>query len=243
MCSPCVKEEYADASKYCNLERMESSNLQDGNGYTTPGAQVPLTEADKPHHEHSAGFRNVMATIAILIAAPLVALLITSFLFQSYEVFGPSMQTTLHNGDRLIVLKAPRTWAKIRHQSFLPFRGQIVIFTKADLLLDSGDGSKQLIKRVMALPGEKVAVKGGVLTVYNAAHPGGFQPDKQGAYGSVITNTAIDGEWTVGEKQIFVCGDNRDNSLDSRTFGPIDTKDIVGTAAFRFLPANLSRTF
>ena len=53
----------------------------------------------------------------------------------------------------------------------------------------------------------------------------------------------LDGEWKVGAGQVFVCGDNRDNSLDSRTFGPIDTKDIVGTAAFRFLPIKQTRTF
>ena len=207
-----------------------------------PSQPVPAAERDVSK-KSSGGLKNVFATIAILVAAPIVALLITSFLFQSYEVFGPSMQTTLHNGDRLIVVKAPRTWAKIKHEIFMPERGQIVIFTKVDLLLDNGEGSKQLIKRVMALPGERVVVKDNVLTVYNAAHPEGFQPDKQGAYGSVIKSTAIDGEWTVGAGQVFVCGDNRGNSLDSRTFGPIDTSDIVGTAAFRFLPVNTSRTF
>jgi signal peptidase I len=205
----------------------------------TPQSDVPRT----PHAKSRDGLKNVVATIAVLIAAPLVALFITSFVFQSYEVFGPSMQTTLHDGDRLIVMKAPRTWSKITHHTYMPMRGQIVVFTKADLLIESGDGSKQLIKRVMALPGEKVSVKDGVLTVYNKAHPDGFQPDKEGAYGSVITHTGINGDWTVGEGQVFVAGDNRDNSLDSRSFGPIDTKDIVGTAAFRFLPIKQSRKF
>ena len=222
---------------------MDPTNPQDQPAVLTTLDTSDVSQTEFRTQKHSAGFKNVMATIAILIAAPIVALAITSFLFQSYEVFGPSMQTTLHNGDRLIVLKAPRTWAKIRQQAYMPFRGQIVIFTKADLLLDSGEGSKQLIKRVIALPGEKVTVKNNTLTVYNAAHPEGFQPDKEAAYGSVIVHTGIDGEWTIGKDQIFVCGDNRDNSLDSRTFGPIDTKDIVGTAAFRFLPTNQSRTF
>lgn len=211
----------------------------------TPTASPVAPEAPRKNakHHRNENVKNIVATIAVLIAAPLVALFITSFLFQSYEVFGPSMQTTLHNGDRLIVVKAPRTWSKILNKSFMPERGQIVIFTKEDLILDSNDGSKQLIKRVMALPGERVVVKEGILTVYSATHPDGFQPDKEGAYGSVITRTGIDGEWTVGKNQIFVCGDNRDNSLDSRTFGPIDTKDIVGTAAFRFLPIKQTRTF
>ncbi len=197
----------------------------------------------KPVKKHSDGFKNLIATLAVLVAAPLVALFITSFVFQSYEVFGPSMQSTMHNGDRLIVLKAPRSWAKITKHTYMPGRGQIVIFTKTGLMLDSNSGSEQLIKRVMALPGEKVTVKDGILTVYNTAHPDGFQPDKESAYGSAITHTGIDGEWTVGAGQVFVCGDNRDNSLDSRTFGPISTNDIVGSAAFRFLPIKQTKTF
>lgn len=208
--------------------------------FNAPQAPEPPRTPVKKHGE---GFKNVMATLAVLIAAPLVALFITSFLFQSYEVFGPSMQSTMHNGDRLIVLKAPRTWSKLFHRTFMPKRTQIVVFTKADIMLDTADGSKQLIKRVIALPGERVVVKDGILTVYNAERPDGFQPDKEFAYGSVITNTGIDNEWTVGAGQVFVCGDNRDNSLDSRTFGPIDTKDIVGSAAFRFLPVKQTRKF
>jgi len=205
---------------------------------------APQTETPRvPTRKNNDGLKNVVATIAVLIAAPLVALFITSFLFQSYEVFGPSMQTTLHDGDRLIVLKAPRTWSKVLHKSYMPERGQIVVFTRADLALESVDGSKQLIKRVMAMPGERVTVKNNVLTVFNTAYPEGYQPDKEGSYGIVIKHTGIDGEWTVGKDQVFVCGDNRDNSLDSRTFGPIDTKDIVGSAAFRFLPVKQTRTF
>ena len=221
--------------------------MQPENEETTPVSPVPIEPEEKPRkhvaHHKKDGLRNIFTTPAVLIAAPLVALFITSFLFQSYEVFGPSMQTTLHSGDRLIVVKASRTWAKIEHKTFMPMRGQIVIFTKVDLVLDNSEGSKQLIKRVMALPGERVVVKEGILTVYSSARPNGFQPDKEGAYGNVIVHTGIDGEWTVGEGQIFVCGDNRDNSLDSRSFGPIDTKDIVGTAAFRFLPVKTTRSF
>lgn len=218
---------------------MDNNNIPQNapNNLGSP-VQVPNPEVkvDKK------GARNILSTLAVLVAAPLVALLITSFLFQSYEVFGPSMQSTLHNGDRLIVLKAPRSWAKIRGRDFMPYRGQIVVFTKADLLIDGTEG-KQLIKRVIALPGEKVVVKDGILTVFNKSHPEGFQPDKEGNYSDAITTTIIDGSWTVEDGQVFVCGDNRGNSLDSRTFGPIETKDIVGTAAFRFLPTKQTRTF
>jgi signal peptidase I len=152
------------------------------------------------------------------------------------------MQSTLENGDRLIVVKALRTWARITRKDYQPKRGEIVVFVKNDLLIGGESGNKQLIKRVIALPGEKVTVKDGVVTVYNNERPEGFQPDKEAAYGSVIEKTGIDGTWTVGADEVFVCGDNRDNSLDSRSFGPIHEKDIVGTAKLRFLPVNQSRS-
>lgn len=194
-------------------------------------------------NDHHGGLKNIASTLAILIIAPIVALFITSFLFQSYEVFGPSMESTLHDGDRLIVVKAPRTWSKIRKQTFMPMRGQIVVFTKLDLFLaGEHSGNKQLIKRVIGLPGERVVVKDGILTVYNTSHPDGFQPDKEEDYGKVIGKTGINVDVTVGSDEVFVCGDNRDNSLDSRTFGPIKTNDIVGTAAFRFLPTSQARS-
>ena len=219
----------------CNLNEVDNEPIQ-----TTPGNNVPAPERTK---NRESTFKSVLTTIAILIAAPIAALLITSFIFQSYEVFGPSMMSTLQNGDRLIVVKAPRTWAKITGRDYQPTRGEIIVFVKRDLLIAGESGNKQLIKRVMALPGEKVVVKDGVVTVYSASRPEGFQPDKEGAYGSVIQKTGIDGEWTVGNDEVFVCGDNRDNSLDSRTFGPIREADIVGTAKFRFMPTSQSRSF
>lgn len=191
--------------------------------------------------------RTVLTTAAILVGAPLVAILLTAFVFQSYEVDGPSMQTTLHNNDRLIVWKLPRTWARITGHQYVPKRGDIVVFVGGQALTAYGqDASRQLIKRVVALPGEKVQVKDGKLTVYNAQHPNGFDPDETLPYGRVIGDTEpmnTNGIITLGPNQVFVCGDNRPDSLDSRAFGPINTKQIVGTLAARVLPLSSAERF
>lgn len=189
------------------------------------------------------GAHSIVKTVLLLLAAPLVAVFITSFIFHSYEVFGPSMESTLQNGDRLIVLKAPRTWSKILGNHFMPKREQIVVFNRPNNLAGFGEDNKQLIKRVIALPGEKVIVKDGALTVYSPERPGGFQPDKEGEYGSTIGYTNGDDEWTVGSNQVFVCGDNREHSLDSRSFGPIDSNLIVGTTSYRLFPLSEMRSF
>lgn len=214
-----------------------------------PKAVITSALPDEPTEEEQAqrrdkkdGFKSILSTLAILIIAPLIALSLTAFVFQSYEVDGPSMETTLQNHDRLIVYKLPKTLARIAHSSYVPKRGEIVIFSRTDSLEFGTNDSRQLIKRVMALPGERVVVKDGILKVYNKEHPEGFRPD-DAPYGKVIVTTPGDIDLTVPQDYIYVCGDNRTNSLDSRTFGPVATKDLVGKLVLRLYPFNKSQKF
>jgi signal peptidase I len=198
------------------------------------GTRGPYVSPPSKHET----LREIISTIGVLVAALLVAFGLIAWVFQSYEVDGPSMETSLMNQDRLIVWKVPRTVARITHHQYVPNRGDVIIFVESGLSQFGQDDNKQLIKRVIGLPGERVVVADGKLTVYNAAHPGGFQPDKTMSYGSVIDETTdthnID--ITLAKDQLFVCGDNRPDSLDSRTFGPIQTHQIVGKLALRLLP-------
>lgn len=190
--------------------------------------------------------RNTLSTIGLLLLAPLIAILLTAYVFQSYQVDGPSMQNTLHNNDRLIVWKLPRTWARITNHAFIPNRGDIIIFSETGLANygDSTD-SKQLIKRVIGLPGDRVVVKDGSVTVYNQAHPQGFKPDTTLPYGQngAIPFTADNIDITLGDNQLFVCGDNRGDSLDSRTFGPIEANQVIGKLVVRVLPLSQAKRF
>ena len=182
--------------------------------------------------------REIISTIGVLVAALLVAFALIAWVFQSYEVDGPSMETTLMDNDRLIVWKVPRTIARITHHQYVPGRGDIIIFVESGLSQFGQQDDKQLIKRVIGLPGERVVVANGTVTVYNAAHPQGFQPDKTMSYGSVVNegDDTHNLDITLAKNQLFVCGDNRPDSLDSRTFGPIETHQIVGKLALRLLP-------
>ena len=182
--------------------------------------------------------REILSTIGVLVAALMVAFGLIAWVFQSYEVEGPSMQTTLMNHDRLIVWKVPRTIARITHKSYIPNRGDVIIFIESGLSQFGQEDSKQLIKRVIALPGERVVLSNGNLVVYNSSHPDGFSPDKTMSYGSVINEKedTHNIDITLAKDQIFVCGDNRPNSLDSRTFGPIEAHQIVGKLSVRLLP-------
>lgn len=189
------------------------------------------------------GLKSIISTVAILIAAPLTALFLTTFVFQSYEVDGPSMETTLHNQDRLIVWKLPRTIARITKNPHMPVRGEVVIFIKHGLFGEAGE-DKQLIKRVVGLPGDRVVVQDGKITIYNKDNPDGYNPDLNQSFSEGIsetTNGSVD--LVVPENEVFVCGDNRPNSLDSRAFGTVPANDIVGKLALRILPANTFQAF
>jgi signal peptidase I len=207
-----------------------------------PVVPPPITPVPDTSESHS-GWKDIASTVLILVSAPLIALFLTAFIFQSYEVDGPSMESTLQNHDRLIVFKTERTWARMTHNPFVPKRGEIIIFNlRSDLDLEGG-GNKQLVKRVIGLPGERVVVADGVVTVFNQEHPQGFQPDKTMSYGKVIPITSGNVDLVVPKDQVFVCGDNRPNSLDSRSFGPIQAKDIVGRLGIRLFPLDNAKKF
>lgn len=172
-----------------------------------------------------------------------VAFIMITFVFQSYVVDGPSMQSTLHDQDRLIVWKVPRTWAKITGHYYIPNRGDIIIFNQKGLSEFGQENEKQLIKRVIGLPGDRVVVQRGEVTIYNQQHPSGFQPDKTLSYGKDIPTTSGNIDITLKKGQLFVCGDNRPDSLDSRSFGPISANSIVGKLALRIFPVGGAKAF
>jgi signal peptidase I len=196
-----------------------------------------------PVNRKREGLGSIVSTVAVLLIAPLVAVILTAFVFQSYQVDGPSMQTTLYNNDRLIVWKVPKTWSKITGHQYVPNRGDVVIFVEDQISSFGEEPSKQLIKRVIALPGERITVKDNKVSVFNKEHPDGFQPDQTLPYGNVIEQTSGDIDITVPKDKVFVMGDNRPNSLDSRAFGPVATKDIVGKLVLRVWPAGEMKSF
>jgi signal peptidase I len=214
---------------------------------TNPASPEPTMQRAKKRRlsfRQREGLKSALSTLLILIAAPLVAYLIVTFVFQSYEVDGPSMESTLQNHDRLIVMKAPRTLARIEGKSYIPSRGSIIVFKQKLGLTVNGTDERQLIKRVIGLPGDRVVVKDDVITIYNKEHPDGYNPDANVSWSSVVTKTGggpIDR--VIGDDEVFVCGDNRANSLDSRVFGPVKADAIVGRLSLRILPANTAKHF
>jgi signal peptidase I len=187
--------------------------------------------------------KDTLGIIVFISCVLIGTVLINAFLFRSFNVVGPSMQTTMYTGDRLIVNRLPVTWAQLQNKSYVPDRGQVIVFKNPRYNVGTGD--EYIVKRVIAFPGERVTVKDGVMMVYNAAHPEGFNPDDAN-HGEPGSPTSGDVDTTVTDGTLFVAGDHRqgDFSFDSRSgLGLIPYYDIVGPVKFRIYPFTAIRTF
>lgn len=219
-----------------------------GDNHYQPGVPSPATFADKtaahplfneaggePGDSPKNSWRSTLTTIGFFLLAPLIAVIIAAFVLQSYQVDGASMENTLQHNDRLIVNKLPRTIARVTGNAYIPKRGEIIIFNEPG---NSFGKPKQLIKRVIGLPGERIIVSGDKITVINSQNPEGFDPDAANLYSIDDKQTNGKLDLTLQSDEIFVAGDNRDNSEDSRYFGPVKARDIIGKLAMRILPLN-----
>jgi signal peptidase I len=202
-----------------------------------PIAPVPPAYAQPPRKE---GIKNIVYTILLFIFAPLFALVMIMFVFQSYVVDGSSMEPNLQNGNRVFILKLPKTIASIRGKEYVPSRYEVIVFKKPS------DPSVQLIKRVIGLPGDRVVVKNNQITIYNTDNPDGFNPDSNASYGADLSDTAGNVDITVGAGELFVCGDNRSpgGSLDSRNnLGLVPVQNIIGRLWVRYYPLGSFKLF
>lgn len=174
--------------------------------------------------------RAVWEWVAVVAIAIIAALLIRLFLFQQYYIDGPSMQTTLMPRDRVLVNKLSYRLHDVN-------RGDVVVFDR----ITSAEQHDDLIKRVIALPGETLEIRScdvyidGVLLsepYLDAALLAA--PDPMTRCGSHADMSPV----VVPEEMVFVMGDNRVQSFDSRDFGAIDIDKIRGRAFVVIWPAS-----
>lgn len=149
------------------------------------------------------------------------------------------MENTLYTGDRLIVNRLAVTFAQLKNERYVPKREEIIVFKNPNF--DSVIGREEyVVKRVIAFGGERVTVERGVVTVFNAENPNGFNPDEDiMQHGDPRLPTEGEVDVVVPEGHLFVMGDNRigDFSCDSRDcMGPIPLYDVVGPVALRIYP-------
>lgn len=159
-------------------------------------------------------------TVQVVVPALLLALVVHLFLAQATVVYGQSMEPNLFPYQRLII-------DKVSYFLRSPNRNDIVV-------LDLPTMSEMLVKRIVGLPGEIVEIREGIVIIDGRPLPEPFPHDL-----SYQTMEPM----RLGPLQYFVLGDNRDNSNDSRVFGPVDRSSIVGRVWLRYWPLDQVKYF
>jgi len=170
----------------------------------------------------------IWETIKVVVFSLIIIIPVRYFLIQPFYVKGASMEPNFFDHEYLVIDEISYRLGEIN-------RGDVVVFRYPN------DPSQYFIKRIIGLPGETVAIKDGKVFITNSTRPDGFYLDES----SYLPNTYTQGdkELNLSATEFFVLGDNRDSSLDSRIFGPIDRPSIVGRAWVRGWPFNRLQVF
>lgn len=183
--------------------------------------------------ETSRLLRQIREWAVIVVVAVLIAVLVRAFLLQQFYISGPSMEPTMFQDNRVLV-------DKVSYRFREPRRGEIVVFDRATV---SGNTIQHddLIKRVIGVPGDVVEIRACVVYVNDAAIEEDYL-DPFFVSQDDPTNrcrTADLTPTTVEPDHLFVLGDNRVESFDSRAFGTIRREIVVGRAMMIIWPVNM----
>lgn len=183
---------------------------------TAGDAQEPMSPEPVQRARRHSSTRNTLEWVAVIVGAVLVALLIKTFVVQAFRIPSESMVPTLEMGDRVLV-------NKLSYDAHDLNRGDVVVFSRPATLPGGPDEPKDLIKRVIGLPGDELLTRDGELYVNDQLLEEPYLPEGTPTYG-------IDEPLTVPEGEVLVLGDNRENSSDGRVFGTIPQDTIIGRA-------------
>jgi signal peptidase I len=172
----------------------------------------------------SDSFKAVRDWVIVLVVALVVALGIRTYVLQQFYISGPSMETTLYQPNRVLVNKLSYRLHDVN-------RGDVVVF---DRVTSNGESIQHddLIKRVIGLPGEKISISKCVVYVNKVALKEPYLDSRDTEQEDLNERCRQPemAELVVPAKQVFVLGDNRPQSMDSRMFGSVDENRIVGRA-------------
>lgn len=169
----------------------------------------------RPKLHHHGFLREALETLILIGAIYALVNLATVRFF----IDGPSMEPNFYAGQFLVV-------SRVHYLLGEPERGDIVVFNAPGN--DADD--PPLIKRLIGMPGDTVEMRGGQVYV------NGEQINEPYIKEACRDNRCRDQQWTMGPNEYFFMGDNRNNSRDSRAFGPVSQDRIVGEALVRYWP-------
>jgi signal peptidase I len=199
------------------LPAVEQPTNDPSDGGNVETAVLPDAPTRKRRRGRS-GTKQVIEWVLLVGTALAIALIIKTFLFQAFYIPSESMVPTLKTNDRVLVNKLSYKLHKVH-------RGDIVVFTKPK---SETSDIKDLVKRVVGLPNETVEGRGGHIYIDGKLLKEPYLPKG--------TDPGTFSAQTIPSNSIWVMGDNRAFSRDSRYFGPILKSSIVGRVFVRIWP-------
>jgi signal peptidase I len=166
--------------------------------------------------------------VETLVLTLIIFVVIQNFVAQPYKVQQQSMERTLEPEQYVLVDKLTPRFDTYK-------RGDIVVFTPPE---EWGDNGTPFIKRVIGEPGDTVEIRDDGLVYINdvALDEPYLYGDEVGGPPQATTAPLEQSTWTIAPNELFLMGDHRSNSADSRTFGPVDLDRIIGRAWLRYWP-------
>ncbi len=163
----------------------------------------------------------VWEVVEVVLIAVIVVIIVRNFLIQPFLVSGASMEPNFSNFDYLLV-------EKVTYRFRDPQRSEVIVFHHP-----KGNGI-YYIKRIIGLPGERVKIKDGIVSIYNNYYLDGLILEENYLLPNV--KTFNNKEITLNDGEYFVLGDNRHHSFDSRNWGALDEDMIIGLVRLRLWP-------
>ncbi|MBI4426808.1 MAG: signal peptidase I [Candidatus Kerfeldbacteria bacterium] len=206
---------------------MEPSKSNNRTTPSRPGPPLGRRSVVPSFSESAASFIVEVAKVVVISLAIIIP--VRYFLIQPFYVKGASMEPNFYDNEYLVV-------DEISYRFSEPKRGDVVV------LRNPRHESDFFIKRIIGLPGERVEIINGEVNIYNRADLNGFTL-AESAYLPPGTRTSGTVDQALGAAEYFVLGDNRESSLDSRFFGSVVRREIVGKTWIRAWPVNRLQVF
>jgi signal peptidase I len=204
-----------------DVKEPAEAHAEDAEGQPTPEPAQPrgpvLAPMEPPPKTkpNARIWRTIIEIVVILVAALVIALLVQAFIIKPFTIHQVSMRATLEEGDRVLI-------NRLTYHFRDPARGDVIVFRSPI------DPSEDLVKRIVAIPGDRIAVGEGKFWLNGVAQTEPY----------LLEQYINDGvrEMEIPAGCVFVMGDNRNNSTDSRMFGVISREVIIGSALVVYWP-------
>ncbi len=194
-------------------------------------SQEQNLEKEKKHSFFLSLINFILEIVKIVVISLIIVIPVRYFLIQPFYVKGASMEPNFYDYEYLII-------DEISYRFNEPRRGEVIVFRNP---LNS---RQYFIKRTIALPGERIKIAEGEIIIFNQEYPEGKKLDENSYLPFIdVQGTLGQIDMTLKDEEYFVLGDNRNSSLDSRSFGPVNRRDVIGKVWIRGWPFDRFKFF